>query len=271
MKNGLSLLEEKTPTLIALSAINLPSGIDPRALVLQELDFLRQIGFSKPELLNCLPESIEYGVKYAIKNNLTLDPNAGLVYIKTRNVNTGTKEKAAWSKVMEVQATCNGLLSINYQCGKIIDHKNPVVKKDAAGKVIEVSFEIQKHNQRWETFTFDESDFKRWRAASHKENSRGKDDAATKDYSNPNYRSFNGGIDPEFARAKAIRHGLKKLGTNFNERYATKIQPVVKTVDIPVEVVNAEVTELTEVPDGTTYHVQVHEKVTLPGDNNMDI
>lgn len=271
-QTGLQLLEEQTPTLIALSAINLPAGVDPRALVMQELDFLKQVSITKPDILNCIPATIEYGVKFAIKNNLTLDPNAGLVYIKTRNVNTGTQTAAKWEKALEVQATCNGLLSINYQCGKIIDHKNPVVIKDSEGKVIGVEFELQKANGRWEKFSFDESDFGRWRAASHKENSRGKNDASTKDYSNPNYSSFKKGIDPEFARAKSIRHSLKKLGTNVNEKYAVKIQPQVKTIDIPHEVVESEVMDATpaEETNGTTYHVAVHEQVTV-ADNVADL
>lgn len=266
MANALKILEEQKETLIALSAINLPAGVDPRALVIQELDFLNQVSISKPEILACVPATIEYGVKYALKNNLTLDPNAGLVYIKTRNINTGTQQAANWQKALEVQPTCNGLLSINYQCGKIIDHKNPEVIKDANGKVTGVIFEIQKHNGRWEKFEFDESNFSKWRAASHKENSRGKQDAATKDYSNPNYTNWKGGIDPEFARAKAIRHSLKKLGTNPNEKYAVKIQPAAKTIDIPHEVINAEVidsTETTEASNQPTHIVSVHEAVNI--------
>jgi len=79
-------------------------------------------------------------------------------------------------------------------------------------------------NGRWETVKFTEYDFERWGNASHKERSRGKQDANTKDYRNSLYSSWRGGIDPEMAKAKAIRHGLKKLGTNPNENKASAIQ-----------------------------------------------
>lgn len=36
-------------------------------------------------------------------------------------------------------------------------------------------------------------------------------------YANKLYTSWENGPDPEFARAKCIRHSLKKLGTNPNE------------------------------------------------------
>jgi hypothetical protein len=270
-KNGLQLLEQQTDTLQALLAINLPAGVDPRALVFQELDFLKQVSITKPEILNCIPETIEYGVKFALKNNLTLDPNAGLVYIKTRNINRGTQQAANWQKALEVQPTCNGLLSINYQCGKIIDHKNPVVKKDANGKVIEVEFEFLLSTGRWEKRTFDESDFHRWAIASHKENGRSKSDANIDklNYANPNYTSWKGGVDPEFARAKAIRHSLKKLGTNANEKYATKIQlSPIKLIEVdPVKdaeaVGDGEYSTMEESSDGNNYHVETHEIVNV--------
>ena len=58
----------------------------------------------------------------------------------------------------------------------------------------------------------------------------------TYNYANPNYTSWKGGIDPEFARAKAVRHGLKKLGTNQNERRALNIViPKEKTVIIDTD------------------------------------
>ena len=187
---------------------------------------------ASPAVLECVPKSVELAVKSVLKNNLSLDPNAGLVYVKTRNINTGNN---VWVKVLEIQYSVNGILSIAYQCGKIIDHKNPVVKKNLDGKVIGAEFEFQRSTGRWETVEFDESNFERWKIASHKENRRAYDNARDKsgkkvhddntlNYANPNYTSWKGGPDPEFIRAKAIRHSLKKLGTNANEKYATKIQ-----------------------------------------------
>ena len=196
------------------------------------------------------------------------------MYVKTRNVKVKAANGAEeWKKVLEITPTCNGLPSIAYQCGKIIDHKNPDVKKDESGKVVSVCFEFQLSNGRWEAREFDESDFYRWQRASHNENGRNKQDASAEklNYANPNYTNWKGGIDPEFARAKAIRHALKKLGTNPNERFAVKVVPVgFKKIEIDPEAerqVEEEFTNHEEVKTeapGATFHVTTHEQVTIP-------
>jgi hypothetical protein len=176
-------------------------------------------------------------VKAVMKQNLSLDPAAGLVYIKTRNVKVGDK----WAKALEIMPSANGLISIARQCGRILDIKRPQVEKDTNGKVTGVSVEVllpSYGEPRWEKFEFDESDIFRWRRASHKEMSRNKPDANNEslNYANDNYTNWNGGIDPEFARAKAIRHALKKLGTNANEYKAIKIaQPKEVYVDVTAD------------------------------------
>ncbi len=226
----MALATQELPTLNALVKINTAPGTDASTIALQELDYLQQQAIAKPIIYECvksLPETVISGIKYVLKNNLSFDPNAGLVYIKSRNVEIGGQ----WKKALEVQPSADGLISIARQCGRILDVDRPRVLKDDKGKVVSViarflvpSFDVnRKPVAEWREREYDESDFSRWKNASHKENSKNKSDAATKDYSNPNYRSFNGGIDPEFARAKAIRHGLKKLGTNQNETRATQI------------------------------------------------
>jgi len=66
--------------------------------------------------------------------------------------------------------------------------------------------------------------------------SRNKQDANNEklNYANDNYTNWKGGIDPEFARAKAIRHALKKLGTNANEYKAIKIAQAPKEMYVDV-------------------------------------
>jgi len=285
-QNSLSVLKENQPTLQAITLFNYGADKDVSSIVLNEISFLEGMAVTKPEILACEPTSIVMATKYVLKNNLSFDPNAGLVYVKTRSVAlakdaSGTVTK--WGKVLEVQATCEGLLSIAYQCNKIIDHERPSVKKDASGKVIEVTFKYMKPSPigpRWVEVTFDESDFKRWQTKSHQENSRSKQDAGTRDYSNPNYRSFNGGIDPEFARAKAIRHAMKKMGTNPNERLSVFIKPTIqntidKAVDmsatnediLPSEGVDngyVQYEETTHEPSKKTVHVTTHEEIEIP-------
>jgi len=218
-------LTEQVPTFKQLALIN---GIAPEkaeAIVIQEVEFIRESALANPDIMKCAPQTVLFVVKRAIKNNLTLDPQAGLMYLKTRNVNLSTDQSnQQWVKVLEAQETCNGILSKCRMTGRIIDHKLPQVEFNEAGKCVGVTFEFQLPNGRWETVKFTEYDFERWGNASHKERSRGKQDANTKDYRNSLYSSWRGGIDPEMAKAKAIRHGLKKLGTNPNENKASAIQ-----------------------------------------------
>lgn len=282
---AISVLKEQQPTLQAITLFNYGPDKDVSSIVLNEISFLEGMALTKPDILTCEPISIVMAMKYILKNNLSLDPNAGLVYTKTRNV----KNQATGNydlKVLEIQPTCEGLLSIAYQCGKIIDHERPTVKKNDEGKVIEVTFRYMRPSPtgpRWVDISFDESDFKRWQAASHKENSRGKADASTKNYANANYVSFNKGIDPEFARAKAIRHALKKLGTNANERIQVNIKPTIaNTVDVKVDIeaTNEDIPNDTPTqeyhefeesnPNGEQkVHVTTHEEITIPNFQNL--
>lgn len=234
-KTGLELCKAELPTLQAIIKLNSEAGVDAETVALQELEYLKSVSFSKPEINECIPETVVMAIKTVMKQNLSLDPSAGLVYIKTRNV----KVKDKWVKALEIMPSANGLISIARQCGRLLDIKRPHPKTDDNGKVIGVSVELKLpsgNETRWETFEFDESDIFRWRRASHKEMSRNKQDANNEhlNYANDNYTNWKGGIDPEFARAKAIRHALKKLGTNANEHKAIKIASVPKEIYVEV-------------------------------------
>jgi hypothetical protein len=227
----MELLKESVPEIKAILALNARPGVDVDTMALQELENLRLLAITKPEIMQCMPQSVLLALKMVLKQNLTLDPYAGLIYIKTRNVKVGTDDKGqdVWKKALEIQPSANGLISIARQCGRILDIKRPEVQKDPqSGKVTSVTVEIllpSTPSPRWETFKFDTDDFYRWQRASHKENGRNKKDASaeTLNYANDNYTNWKGGLDPEFARAKAIRHALKKLGTNQNEIRMDKI------------------------------------------------
>lgn len=228
---ALTLVKQELPNLQALIALNARPGTDVATIAAQELLYLEQIGMTVPAIYECEPFSVVMAIKSVLKQNLTLDPQSGLVYVKTRNVKVGND----WKKVLDIQPSANGLVSINRQCGRILDYTNPQVTKDAAGKVIEVSMEILRPSYpapRWEKYTYDEADFAKWRKYSHKDRGRGKQDAneQTMNYANALYTSQNGGIDGEMARSKCIRHSLKKLGTNPNEVAAMKVYDVPKTV-----------------------------------------
>lgn len=282
-KKPMELLKSELPQLEAVLALNAAEGTDVKTLALQELENLRMIAVTKPEILDCLPQTVVMAVKRVLKQNLSLDPYAGLVYVKTRNVKIKAPDgQEVTRKALEITETCNGLLSVAYQCGKIIDHKVPTIKKDSNGKVESVTFEFQVKSGRWEVRTFDDSDFYRWQRASHKENGRWKEDfntpqaTETLKYANENYVNWKGGIDPEFARAKAIRHALKKLGTNPNEgKFAKIVIPTEKKVVIEEEKEQAaltdESTQYAEVIESTTAApaIQPNQEFHTSGDGGL--
>lgn len=277
-QDAMQLLKNELPTLKALMGLNARPGTDVETMALQELEYLKISAISKPDILSCIPVSIIAAVKSVLKKNLTLDPESGLVYIKTRNIaleKDSNGKVVKWGKILEIQESANGLISVNRQCGRILDLKRPEVEKDSNGKVIKVWVELllpSYGGPRWEKREYDESDFKRWAIASHKENSRTwkedsgkpKPDSEKLNYANPNYTSWQGGIDPEFARAKAIRHGLKKLGTNQNE---VKMNGIIiqdaKNISIdPAKDQEAMYDEAQVV--GAEAYITTHEVVTIP-------
>lgn len=234
----MELLKAETGTFEALLRLNTSADTDVKTIVLQELEYLNMAMLSNPKIANCIPATIVHAIKSVLKKNLSLDPSAGLVYIKTRSVEmTDEAGKKVWKDALEITDSANGIISVARQCGRVLDVKNPVVQKDLDGKVVGVSIEFlvpSIPSPRWDKREFDESDFWRWRTASHKERGRNKQDAnlTTLNYANANYTSWKGGMDPEFARAKAVRHGIKKLGMNQNENRVTSI-----TVPKPIDVV----------------------------------
>lgn len=203
-------------------------------IVRSELSFLDQrIALSK--LGECTQDSLMFCVKQAMRDNLTLNPSAGLVYMIPQPVNVGTKEQPKWINVAQYLLAPDGRLSLARQTGNILDHKRVKINHDANGKVIGGTFEILKPSvpqPRWEEYEFNEWDIERWAAASAKKN---------KGVSNPLYSSWKGGIDPEFFRAKVVKHSLSKLGININESRGVVIsQPV---VEIPIQAQQEQIQE----------------------------
>lgn len=232
-KNSIVALKDSASEIQAILSLHNKSDLATLAAI--EISYLEAISQTKPIIKSCEAISVLLAVKSVLKKNLTLDPHANLVYIKTRNINTAAKgQTAVWKTILEIEPTANGALSYARQCGRILDAKRPVVEYNGEKKAVKVTVSIQVPgvpSPRWEDFTFtEEEDFYRWRRASHKENARGYynltqekkegklvPDDQTHNYANENYFNFNGGPDPEFLRAKALKHALKKLGTNQNE------------------------------------------------------
>lgn len=254
----MALIVQEKPTIEAIIRLNAIAGSDVGAIAMQELDFLGMHMIAKPFIAECLPETIIQAVKYSLKNNLSLDPNAGLVYLMP----TSVKVDGGYKQALEIKPTSDGRLSIAYQCGTILDNKRPVIVKDEKGKVTSVSVEILLPSipePRWEKIEMDQDDFARLRKYSHIKNARGKNDASTKDYSNPLYSNFNGGIDPEFARSKVVTAALKKRGTNQAARLSDRI--IVSAVAPSAKIVVEEIEKKEE--EFTVYSEVIEEKAKV--------
>lgn len=251
-------LYDNLPIIEKLITLNAPNGMGEeqiKAMAMEEISHVQTAALYNPAILNCEAISVVLAVKQAIRKNLTLDPSAGLVHMRTRKINIGSNQ---WRTVLEISDTANGKISLARQCGRILDVKRPTVKYNGEGQVemVTVEFLVPSHPEpRWESIEFGATHFMKWRIASHKENSRGwnessgkpKPDAASMNYANPNYTNWKGGIDPEFASTKAIKHGLNKLGININEPVTKRVHVEKKDVIIiePSEAIKAEATEVT--------------------------
>lgn len=157
--SNITILHENKPTLTQLVMVNLPSGTtedEAQRVALKEISNFEMILTTKPDLGGCTPVSILLAVKQTICDNLSLAPSAGLVYLIPSKVGND------W--VATYLPTANGLLSMAYQSGAILDNKRPVVTFDGSGKVesVTVEFLVPSHPQpRWEVITFTEVHFKK--------------------------------------------------------------------------------------------------------------
>lgn len=229
---ALTLLNNNFDTLSKIALINLPEGSSMKKaqqLVLKEITNFEMVCAMKPELANLDKQSILIAVKQCIADNLTLSDHAKLVYLYPGKVCIGQNGSSKiYKDVLVYQPTAEGELSIARQSGSILDHKRPVCTFDSAGQVDTVSFEflVPTYSQpRWEKVTFNKDNFTKWKQKS-----------AAKFNGNPNanYTSWNGGIDPEFAASKAIKHGLKKRGRNSNEVHHAPVNNNVENIETQV-------------------------------------
>ena len=190
------------------------------------------------ELANCDPQSVLFGIRKVIGANLSLDRAKGHTYLLPASIK---QADGTFKKVLEVSYQAEGMLVLYYNANVIVDHKSPQPKYDEAGKVVSITWEYQLANKRWESVTFNEAHFNKWRKASHVKNGRNKNDADVNkmNYANPNYTSFAGGIDPEFASAKCIKHALKKMALDRN-KFQPQPTPVSQATDAEHEVIDVE-------------------------------
>lgn len=210
----LQLLVSEQPNIAQLCLVNMPHGStieEAQRVALREISNYELILSMRPELQACDPKSVVMAVKACIADNLTLAPNAGLVYLFPGKVLVKVEgSNKIYKDVLQYDPSPEGRLSIAYQAGTILDHKRPEYTWNEAGQVESVSCEflVPSHPEpRWDRVTYGREFFAKLQAKSA---------AKYGGKANVSYTSHNGGIDPEFAFAKLIRHGLKKRGTNMN-------------------------------------------------------
>lgn len=213
---NLQIIQEAKPALMKIAGFVLQrSPGELEAVVESEIIYLQQRVQSSEVLAQCTPESLLLCIRHSVRDNLSLDENAGLVYIYPQNVKTAN----GWIKVAKYEASPNGKISLCRQTGNLLDHKQPVIAKDGSGKITGGHIELLKPSfpdPRWETISFDESHITRWRDASTKKN-KGK--------TNPLYSNGPAkGIDEGFMKAKIVKHALKNLGLNPSEVRGQQIE-----------------------------------------------
>ena len=217
MSKALSLLKNDALELATILSMN-GDYTDAKTRVMLELDYLQEIMIQQPTIESCEPESIVRAVRGVLSSGLTLNPRDGLVYVKTRNA----KVKGKWVKLLEIKESPEGTIYLYRKSNLIPDFEKPKLVKNDEGMIIGGTINIcvkGVDGYRWEEYEYDESDINRWKKASHKERSRGKEDVDDEamNYANSLYTSQNGGIDSEFMRAKIIQHSFKKRGKNIND------------------------------------------------------
>lgn len=238
-QQSLTLLNEQRPTLAQLVLVSMPVGTSLEQatnVAIKEISNYEALLSMKPELKVCNPKSVLHAIKQCIGDGLTLSQSSGLVYLLPTKVKVGQNgNQDVYDWALSYDPTANGRLSIAYQAGSILDHKLPTYTFDSEGKLDTVTFEYLVPSfgePRWEVYKADKRLFEKWMNASSAKNG-GKP--------NKNYTSYKGGIDPEFAASKAIRHGLGKRGTNKNSQRVQGVAPVGKM--LPIKAVETEAAE----------------------------
>lgn len=237
----LQKIAKEVPSLIKVAKVVFPKWDDEQAenYVVSELSFLRERIENDYGLAECTTESLVQCFKKAMRDNVSLNKSANLVYIQPQ----GLKKNGQWTKVATYSLTAEGKISVVRQSGMLIDITRPKLFKNAEGKVIGGEIELLKPSYpkpRWECIDFDESDINRWKRSSHLQKAKTDEEKADKSFSKANALYFTGvagGIDSEFMRAKIIKHALAKgLGTNVNESVAkNQNTPVLDVVDSDID------------------------------------
>jgi len=231
--------EEKNSLMKVAAHVLGKTVTDIEGVVESEMTYLEQrVGLS-PALLECSPKSLLMCIRHAIRDNVSLDETAGLVYLYPQSIKAADGK---YHKVATYELSPNGRLSLARQTGNILDHKQPKLIRDKSGKVTGGSIEFLKPSlptPRWEKFEFDEFEIARWAKFSSVKNGKWDNNLRKKVPGKPNALYTNGtggGIDEGFMKAKILKHALKNMGTNVSEVRGKELIPLPDTYEAPLTV-----------------------------------
>jgi hypothetical protein len=191
-----------------------PSATDDlaHAAVIAELDEYRQIIGSSEALKKCSVESMERTLRQILRKGLTVDQSVKLVYIMPLRGQ------------VEHKLSVDGELFLAFKSGRLLDFNNPYREGDAY--IFEYKVD-DGNGGRWISNTYDYSFFQRLKKF-----------GGTSKF----YGSDINSLDPGFAKAKIMRHEIKRLGNNpFYSRGDIKAFKTTGLTDEDIDEYNEEV------------------------------
>jgi hypothetical protein len=158
----------------------------------EELDQYRAIVGASEELKKCKVETHERNLRQILRKGLTVDQSLKLVYIMPL--------RGIASHVLSV----DGELFLAFKSGRLLDFKTPYREGDSYIFEFKVN---DGESGRWEKAVYDYSFFDRLKRFGGKSKF---------------YGTSIDTIDSGFAKAKVIRHSIKRLGANPFHLFSTK-------------------------------------------------
>jgi hypothetical protein len=220
-----------------------------KAVVETEIAMLEIAMLENEKIAACTDLSKVMALNFALKNGLSLDPTAGLIYlIPRKKLVKDSHNRDVWIDHLHAEPSVKALVSQAYRCGKLVDIISQEVKYDDKGRVASVHTSIQTPYGR-KDYIHNGIQFRRWAAFSHKNNSRNpRSDKPVDDsklnYANPLYFSQNGSIDESFAKTKALKNII--LGMRINIYDLILNSPKDKIIEVPHQLVEVDQKEAVE-------------------------
>lgn len=192
------------------------AGSEPeqaKSLAEKECYHLAQLMSDNEDLAKMPPGALVMELRKIPLQGVSLDPSLKLAYLIVDDKNKGKCHLEVTGRGKAVQAIAQNILKdvdvqVMFEGDELVRENGqfsvfPDMKENAKvkGGIITLTFKDGKIKQE----VYNESHIKSWMARSTKR-FFGK--------TNPNYTSFNGGIEPGFMQSKMLKHKLDRIGIN---------------------------------------------------------